>query len=216
MTTRLQVEHPITEMVTGVDLVRWQIRIARGERLDLDPARVLTPTGHAIECRVYAEDPDNNFLPSPGRIQQLRVPTGPGIRDDSGATPGLDVPIFYDPMISKLIAWAEDRPGAIARMRRALAEYLVSGIKTTLPFFRWLLEQPEFRSGQFHTTYLDEVLKARNGLPFVQASALDEDLAAVAAVLNVTLSRGSISTTSGEARLSPGRWTAQARAEALR
>jgi acetyl-CoA carboxylase biotin carboxylase subunit len=216
MNTRLQVEHPITEMVTGVDLVRWQIRIARGERLDLDPARVLTPTGHAIECRVYAEDPDNNFLPSPGRIQQLRVPTGPGIRDDSGATPGLDVPIFYDPMISKLIAWAEDRPGAIARMRRALAEYLVSGIKTTLPFFRWLLEQPEFRSGQFHTTYLDEVLKARNGLPFVQASALDEDLAAVAAVLNVTLSRGSISTASGEARLSPGRWTAQARAEALR
>jgi len=92
-------------MVTGLDLVRWQIRIARGERLDLDPDRLLRPNGHAIECRIYAEDPDNNFLPSPGRIQQLRVPAGPGIRDDSGATAGLDVPIFYDPMISKLVAW---------------------------------------------------------------------------------------------------------------
>ncbi len=110
MNTRLQVEHPITEMVTGIDLVRWQIRIAQGERLDLDPARLLSPLGHAIECRIYAEDPDNGFLPSPGRIAQLRAPGGPGVRDDSGASAGLDVPIFYDPMISKLVAWAEDRP----------------------------------------------------------------------------------------------------------
>ncbi len=217
MNTRLQVEHPITEMVTGVDLVRWQIRIARGERLDLDPARVLTPMGHAIECRIYAEDPDNQFLPSPGRIQQLRVPSGPGIRDDSGAAAGLDVPIFYDPMISKLIAWAEDRPSAIARMRRALSEYVVSGIKTTLPFFRWLLDQPEFRTGQFHTTYLDQVLKERNGLPFVEASPLQEDLAAVAAALNVTLSPGSIAAAPGGTRLAaPDRWKERARAEALR
>jgi len=136
MNTRLQVEHPITEMVSGVDLVRWQIRIARGEPLDVDPERALAPGGHAIECRIYAEDPDNNFLPSPGRILQLRAPAGPGIRDDSGATAGLDVPIFYDPMISKLVAWAEDRPLAIARMRRALGEYLVAGIRTTVPFFR--------------------------------------------------------------------------------
>ncbi len=135
MNTRLQVEHPITEMVTGLDLVRWQIRIARGERLTIDPARVLQPIGHAIECRIYAEDPDNGFLPSPGRILALRAPSGPGVRDDSGATAGLDVPIFYDPMISKLIAWAEDRPHAIARMRRALAEYLVVGIKTTAAVF---------------------------------------------------------------------------------
>src|SRR5207249_6809044 len=133
MNARLQVEHPITEAVTGLDLVRWQIRIARGERLDIDPARALTPYGHAIECRIYAEDPDNNFLPSPGRIQQLSLPAGPGIRDDSGAAAGLDVPIFYDPMISKLIAWAEDRPRAVARMRRALREYLVVGIQTTVP-----------------------------------------------------------------------------------
>ena len=166
MNTRLQVEHPVTEMVTGLDLVRWQIRIARGERLDVDPEAVLAPIGHAIECRVYAEDPDNNFLPSPGRIGHLRTPAGPGIRDESGTGAGLDVPIFYDPLISKLVAWAEDRPHAIARMRRALGEYLVTGIKTTLPFFGWLLAQPEFLEGRFHTTYLDDVLKARNGRPF--------------------------------------------------
>src|SRR5438094_1937931 len=144
MNTRLQVEHPITEMVTGLDLVQWQIRIAQGEHLDIDAERVLSPIGHAIECRIYAEDPDNGFLPSPGRILQLRPPSGPGIRDDSGATEGLDVPIFYDPLISKLIAWAEDRPQAIARMRRALGEYLVTGIRTTVPFFTWLFAPTEF------------------------------------------------------------------------
>src|ERR1043166_2883897 len=110
MNTRLQVEHPITEAVTGLDLVRWQIRIARGDRFDVDPARLVTPYGHAIECRVYAEDPDNNFLPSPGHIADLRPPAGPGIRDDSGVLAGDDVPIFYDSMISKLIPWAEERP----------------------------------------------------------------------------------------------------------
>src|SRR5215467_7416790 len=150
MNTRLQVEHPITEAVTGLDLVRWQIRIANGEALTLDPERLLRPQGHAIECRIYAEDPDNGFLPSPGRILELRAPGGPGIRDDSGAQAGFEVPIYYDAMISKLIAWAEDRPAAIARMRRALGEYAVSGIKTTLPFFAWLLAQPEFIAGRFH------------------------------------------------------------------
>ena len=117
MNTRLQVEHPITEMVTGLDLVRWQLRIARGERLDIDPLQAVTPRGHAIECRVYAEDPDSHFMPSPGRITRLRAPAGPGVRDDSGITPGLSVPIEYDAMISKLCAWAPDRPAAIARIR---------------------------------------------------------------------------------------------------
>jgi acetyl-CoA carboxylase biotin carboxylase subunit len=217
MNTRLQVEHPITEMVTGVDLVRWQIRIARGERLDLNADRLLTPSGHAIECRIYAEDPDNGFLPSPGRIQVLRVPSGPGIRDDSGATAGLDVPIFYDPMISKLVAWAEDRPLAIARMRRALGEYLVTGIKTTVPFFKWLLAQPAFLDGRFHTTYLDELLKERNGRPFVEASPDQEEIAAIAAALEAAL------TPSARAGQSPaggepvaGRWRTQARVEGLR
>jgi acetyl-CoA carboxylase, biotin carboxylase subunit len=219
MNTRLQVEHPITEMVTGVDLVRWQIRIASGERLDLDPERLLRPHGHAIECRIYAEDPDNNFLPSPGRIQQLRVPAGPGIRDDSGATAGLDVPIFYDPMISKLVAWAEDRPLAVARMQRALGEYLVSGIKTTVPFFTWLLAQPEFQAGRFHTTYLDEVLKTRNGRPFVEAPPDVEEIAAMAAALEAVMSPSALAAGASEARpgtASPRRWRAQARAEGLR
>lgn len=219
MNTRLQVEHPVTEMVTGVDLVRWQIRIARGERLDLDPARLLTPIGHAVECRIYAEDPDNGFLPSPGRILQLRAPAGPGIRDDSGATAGLDVPIYYDPMISKLIAWAEDRPQAIARMRRALGEYVVSGIKTTVPFFSWLLEQPDFLSGRFHTTTLDEILKTRNGRPFVEPDETAGDVAAIAAALQTLMSPGAVAGARAEVRvptsLSRGGWKAQARAEGL-
>jgi acetyl-CoA carboxylase biotin carboxylase subunit len=217
MNTRLQVEHPITEMVTGLDLVRWQIRIARGERLDLDPAPLLRPNGHAIECRIYAEDPDNNFLPSPGRIQQLRVPAGPGIRDDSGATAGLDVPIFYDPMISKLVAWAEDRPFAIARMRRALGEYLVTGIRTTVPFFSWLLSQPDFQAGRFHTTYLDDVLKARNGRPFVESSPAVEEIAAVAAAREAVMSPSALAVDAPDADgLRAGRWRAQARTEGVR
>jgi acetyl-CoA carboxylase biotin carboxylase subunit len=187
MNTRLQVEHPITEMVTGVDLVQWQIRIARGDRLDLDPDALLTPKGHAIECRVYAEDPDNNFLPSPGRIVALRAPAGPGIREDSGAVAGSDVPIFYDPLISKLVAWAGDRPAAIARMRRALGECVVAGVKTTLPFFAWLLEQPEFVAGAFHTTTLDEMLRGRNGRPFAEPSLEIEEIAVAAAALQTAL-----------------------------
>jgi acetyl-CoA carboxylase, biotin carboxylase subunit len=218
MNTRLQVEHPITEMVTGLDLVRWQIRIARGERLDVDPARLLTPGGHAIECRIYAEDPDNSFLPSPGRIGQLRVPAGPGIRDDSGASAGLDVPIFYDPMISKLVAWAEDRPLAIARMRRALSEYVVTGIKTTLPFFTWLLAEPAFIEGRFHTAYLDEVLRSRSGRSFVEPAADVEEVAAIAAALQAVLSPGALApepSSGGEPPVAR-RWRSQARLAGLR
>jgi len=225
MNTRLQVEHPVTEMVTGIDLVRWQLRIARGEKLTLDPQQLLTPRGHALECRIYAEDPDNNFLPSPGRIQHLRVPAGPGIRDDSGATAGLEVPIFYDPMISKLIAWAEDRPAAVARMQRALGEYVVAGIKTTVPFFTWLLAQPEFHRGDFHTTYLDEILASRNGRPFVEPNADDEELAVVAAALQAAMSPRAASATSaartaatpaGPMPAGPLRWKLRARIEGLR
>ena len=183
MNTRLQVEHPITEMVTGIDLVQWQIRVARGERLDLDPAAMLTPAGHAIECRIYAEDPDSGFLPSPGRISAMRVPNGPGIRDDSGTEAGADVPIFYDPMISKLIAWGEDRPQAIARMRRALREYDVLGIKTTVPFFKWMLDQPDFLAARFHTSYLDDVLRAREGRPFTTVDEKLVDIAVIAAAI---------------------------------
>ena len=120
MNTRLQVEHPVTEMVTGLDLVHWQIRIARGERLDVDPERALTPHGHAIECRIYAEDPDQGFMPSPGLIRGLR-PAAAGVRDDGGVSAGYTVPVFYDSMIAKLIAWGASRPEAVDRMARALA-----------------------------------------------------------------------------------------------
>ena len=218
MNTRLQVEHPITEMVTSLDLVQWQIRIARGEKLDLDPAALLAPRGHAIECRIYAEDPDNNFLPSPGRIVSLRTPNGPGIRDDSAASAGLDVPIFYDPLMSKLIAWAGSRPLAIARMRRALDEYVVAGIKTTVPFFTWLLAQPEFVAGRFHTTYLDEILASRNGRPFVELSAEVEEIAAIAAAIHTMLSApaNGHGGNGGNGRTATGRWKTDARLEGLR
>ncbi|MCA1583373.1 MAG: acetyl-CoA carboxylase biotin carboxylase subunit [Acidobacteria bacterium] len=213
MNTRLQVEHPITEMVTGVDLVRWQIRIARGERLDLDAEAMLEPRGHAIECRIYAEDPDNNFLPSPGRIQRLRVPHGPGVRDDGGVEDGGDVPLFYDPMISKLITWGEDRPQALARMRRALAEYEVHGIKTTIPFFRWVLDDEDFLAGRFDTTFIDRKLGERNGTPLHEAPAEVEALAAVAAALHVA-TRPDPSPQAAAARTR--RWAGAGRAEALR
>ena len=218
MNTRLQVEHPITEAVTGIDLVQWQIRIARGEHLDIDPQQALTPRGHAIECRIYAEDPDNNFLPSPGRIAELRAPSGPGVRDDSGASAGLDVPIYYDPMISKLVAWADDRPRALARMRRALDEYLVTGIQTTLPFFQWLLAQPAFVAGRFHTTYLDEVLATRQGRSFLEAGADEAEIAAIAAAMHVLLSPADATSFAGGAPVSPRaeRWKARARIDALR
>jgi acetyl-CoA carboxylase biotin carboxylase subunit len=221
MNTRLQVEHPITEMVAGLDLVQWQIRIARGERLDLDPEGLLTPKGHAIECRIYAEDPDNHFLPSPGRILALRAPAGPGIRDDSGVTAGNEVPIFYDPLISKLVAWAEDRPRAIARARRAIGEYVVGGIKTTLPFFAWLLDRPEFAAGRFHTAFLDEVLASPNRRPFVEPGPGVEDVAVMAAALQAMLSPGATAEVGSEKGVRPlvgaasGRWKDRARLEGV-
>jgi acetyl-CoA carboxylase biotin carboxylase subunit len=183
MNTRLQVEHPVTEMVTQLDLVAWQIRIARGERLTIDPARAVTPQGHAIECRIYAEDPDAKFMPSPGLIEYLRAPAGPGIRDDSGVDSGFEVPIFYDSMISKLIAWGDDRDTAIARMQRALSEYQVRGIKTTIPFFKWLLETDDFRAARFDTTSLDRELSTRAGKPFVEVREAGEEVAVIAAAL---------------------------------
>jgi acetyl-CoA carboxylase biotin carboxylase subunit len=159
MNTRLQVEHPVTEMVTGVDLVKAQIRIARGEPLPFRQED-LVQRGHALECRVYAEDPDAGFLPSPGRIATLRTPAGPGVRDDSGVYEGWEVPIHYDSLISKLVVWAEDRDEAVRRMRRAISEYRVLGIATTLPFFDRVLRHPAFRSGTFDTSFVDTAFAA--------------------------------------------------------
>ena len=155
MNTRLQVEHPVTELVTGLDLVHWQLKIAAGERLTLGQEDVRW-RGSAIEYRVYAEDPSMNFLPSPGKIIQLREPSGPGVRLDSGVYPGWTVPMEYDPLLAKLAVWAEDRPTAIARLERAIDEYSVAGIKTNLSFFRHLLADPEFGAGRLHTGFIDE------------------------------------------------------------
>jgi acetyl-CoA carboxylase, biotin carboxylase subunit len=211
MNTRLQVEHPVTEMVTGVDLVMWQIRIARGERLTLDAEALLSPRGHAVECRIYAEDPDTGFMPSPGRIVGLRVPHGPGVRDDSGAYEGGEVPIFYDPLISKLITWGDTRDHALARMRRALAEYEVRGIKTTIPFFQWVLEEEDFIAGRFDTGYIDRKLSARNGAPLRVPSAEQQDLAVIAAAIAL-LSRPAAAAPATAALAS--RWKERARIEA--
>jgi acetyl-CoA carboxylase biotin carboxylase subunit len=213
MNTRLQVEHPVTEMVTGVDLVAWQIRIARGEKLTLDPESLLTPRGHAIECRVYAEDPDSNFMPSPGKITGLRVPHGPGVRDDSGAYEGGEVPIFYDPMISKLITWGETRSHALARMRRALAEYEVRGIKTTIPFFQWVLDDEDFIAGRFDTGFIDRKLGGRNGEPLRTPTEEQHELAAIAAAL-AQMTRPTKARPVADH--SSSRWKNQARWDAMR
>jgi len=157
MNTRLQVEHPVTEMVTGLDLVKEQLRVAAGERLAFGQEDVPL-TGHAIEFRINAEDPDNDFFPSPGEIPHIELPGGPGVRIDSAAYPGYAVPPFYDSLVAKLIVWGADREEAIARGRRALDEYRLEGIKTTIPLHRRLLEWESFSSGAYHTGSLQALL----------------------------------------------------------
>jgi acetyl-CoA carboxylase biotin carboxylase subunit len=160
MNTRLQVEHPVTELVTGLDLVHLQIRIANGERLPFAQDDV-TIRGHAIECRIYAEDPDNNYFPSPGKITLLLAPSGPGIRRDSGMYEGWTVPMDYDPLLAKLIGYGTDREQAIGRLTRALSEYFVGGIKTNISLFRRILRDPNFRAAKLDTGFLDRMLKQR-------------------------------------------------------
>jgi acetyl-CoA carboxylase biotin carboxylase subunit len=155
MNTRLQVEHAVTERVVGIDLVKAQIEIAAGGYLPWRQRHIIQ-TGHAIECRIYAEDPENDFMPYPGRIEGLRLPEGMGLRNDCGVYEGAEVPIYYDPMIAKLITWGENRVEAILRMRRALREYQVRGIKTNIAFNQWILRHPRFMSGDFSTSFIDE------------------------------------------------------------
>ena len=155
MNTRLQVEHPVTEMVTGLDLVREQLLIAAGREMTLQKS-VECFIGHAIECRIYAENPDDNFAPSPGIVHHIRQPGGPGIREDGGIAAGNEITLFYDPMISKLCAWAPDRPTTIDRMIRALSEYELQGIHSTIPFLIRVLEHPRFRKGDFTTDFIRE------------------------------------------------------------
>jgi acetyl-CoA carboxylase biotin carboxylase subunit len=177
MNTRLQVEHPVTELVTGEDLVKLQIQIAQGERLPFAQGD-LAQRGHALECRIYAEDPDQGFLPSPGRIAVLRAPGGPGIREDTGFCEGDEVPIHYDALISKLVSHGRDRAEALARMRRALGEYTILGIKTTLALYGRILSHPDFVAGNFDTSFVDRILGESR-----EASADSAEIVAVAAAI---------------------------------
>jgi acetyl-CoA carboxylase biotin carboxylase subunit len=182
---RLQVEHPVTEIVYGVDLVEAQLRVAAGEKLWLKQEQ-LVPQGHAIECRITAEDPEKNFMPCPGRIDAVRKPTGPGVRDDSAVVAGTVIPIEYDPMIAKLIAFGVDRDQAIRRMRRSLEEYRLDGITTNIAFLRKLMSHPGFVAGELHTGVL-----AAEGKDLVhpQPHPWIEEVAVVAASIHAYRSR---------------------------
>jgi acetyl-CoA carboxylase, biotin carboxylase subunit len=182
--TRLQVEHPVTEQVTGLDLVKLQIAIAAGHRLPF-AWETITPRGHAMEVRLYAEDPANNFFPSPGKILSQHVPSGPGIRVDEGVFEGWTVPMDYDPLLSKLIAWGNSREETIARLRRGLEEYSVTGIKTNTALFRRILSEPDFLRAEIHTTWLDELLQRPQhpGDSGAHGDANGADAAAIAAAL---------------------------------
>jgi len=183
MNTRLQVEHPITERVVGVDLVKQQISIANNEMLQLKQED-LTQRGHAIECRIYAEDAENNFMPSPGKIKHLSEPLGLGIRHDGYVYKGFEIPIFYDPMISKLIVWAETREEAIKRMKRALYNYKITGIKTSIKFLERILETPDFVNGQYNTHFIEDNFDFLMDPKKYEGD--NEDIAIITAFLNYT------------------------------
>ena len=209
MNTRLQVEHPVTEEVWGVDLAAAMIRIALGEPIPFEPG-ALRPRGHAIECRVYAEDPRRGFAPSPGTIRSLRLPEGPGVRNDVGVEAGSVVPIDYDPMLGKLVVHAEDRPRAIARLARALDDFEVTGVETTLPLFRSLVRDAEFRDAAFDVQWLDR--RIENGL-LAERSATPEDVSLAAALMAAS---GTPAAPSAGAEPYESVWRRVARREALR
>jgi acetyl-CoA carboxylase, biotin carboxylase subunit len=216
MNTRLQVEHPVTELITGLDLVREMVLIAQGEKLPFVQSD-LVARGAAIQCRVYAEDPASGFLPSPGKIQRLVTPAGPGVRDDGGAYPGSEVSSFYDPLVSKLCVWAPTRERAVMRMRRALREYIVTGIRTNLAFHEKLFAHPDFVAGNYDTGFIERHKDQLLGYPLVP----DADREAVAVAIALAAARieratGATAAKAGEtgSRLSP--WVAQHRARTLR
>jgi acetyl/propionyl-CoA carboxylase alpha subunit len=185
---RLQVEHPVTELVTGLDLVREQLRVAAGLPLSVTQEQI-SFRGHAIEARITAEDPLNHFLPASGRVAALRDPAGPGVRLDSALYDGMDIPLYYDSLLAKLICWGEDRAEAMARLRRALDEYVIAGVRTTVPFARWLLDQPRFAAGDFSTNFIAETWDADEAARQLAANSGDggdiplEEIAALAAAL---------------------------------
>jgi len=215
--TRLQVEHPVTEQVTGLDLVKLQIAIAAGHRLPF-AWESITPRGHAMEVRLYAEDPDNNFFPSPGKILSRHVPSGPGIRLDDGVYEGWTVPNDYDPLLSKLIAWGNSREETIARLRRALEEYTVTGIKTNAGLFRRILDEPDFLRGEIHTKWLDELLRRprlASSLAYDNQQRSAASAVAIAAAIwqaNQSDKQASLPTSSAD---QPSRWKLEGRREQL-
>ena len=215
MNTRLQVEHPVTELVTGLDLVHMQLRVASGEKLALKQEDVQL-RGHAMECRIYAEDPDNNFFPSPGKITRLIAPSGPGIREDSGISEGWTVPLDYDPMLAKLIAYAPSREQAIQRLLRALDEYFIGGIKTNVALFRRILQNEDFAAGRMDTGMLDRMLTSGSG----KVTAADDSMKKMAALAAALFAmNGSSNGSRGAAAVAledAGKWHRSARAEALR
>ncbi|MGC2448666.1 MAG: acetyl-CoA carboxylase biotin carboxylase subunit [Candidatus Sulfotelmatobacter sp.] len=222
MNTRLQVEHPVTELITGLDLVHLQIHIANGERLPFTQQDV-TIRGHAIECRIYAEDPDNNYFPSPGKITLLLLPSGPGIRRDSGMYEGWTVPMDYDPLLAKLIGYGTDREQAISRLTRALNEYFVGGIKTNISLFRRILNHPDFRAAKLDTGFLDRLLQQKNEPPDSQSDAEATEVAVIAAGMFAAL--GSAAAGANERSATdgprvkvdpPSNWKAVGRREQLR
>ncbi len=178
MNTRLQVEHPVTEMITGLDLVEWQIRIARGEKLSMLQSD-LSIQGHALELRVYAEDPLNNFLPSVGTLMRYRPPVGAGIRVDDGYTEGMDVPIYYDPMLAKLVTYGASRAEAIQRMKEAIAAYEIEGVATTLPFGRFVMDHPAFITAEFDTNFVKQYF---NPQALLDGQSGDAEVAAILAL----------------------------------
>jgi acetyl-CoA carboxylase biotin carboxylase subunit len=204
MNTRLQVEHPVTELITGIDLVHLQIHVAQGHPLPFRQED-LRHHGAAIECRVYAEDP-LKFLPSPGRITRLRTPAGPGVRNDSGVYEGADISMFYDPMISKLAVWAETRAEAILKMARALSEYQVTGIKTNLPFHRRVMQEPDFVRGVYDTSYI-ESHKATLLAPYT-ANPDDALLAVQAAAIAAASASETIAAATTSSSVEPSAWRA--------
>jgi acetyl-CoA carboxylase biotin carboxylase subunit len=212
MNTRVQVEHPTTEMVTGVDIVKEQIRIASGERLQFNQEDIVL-RGAAIECRIYAEDPEQNFLPSPGKISTLRTPSGPGIRDDSGIYQGFEVPVFYDSLLSKLVSWGRNREEAIERMKRALEEYLVVGIKTTIPFYQQVLRTPAFQKGNVTTSFIDDFFKDRK---IIEASSYLNSAVAAAAISEYERLTSGFSQVPDHAQKKMNTWKILGRKEGLR
>jgi acetyl-CoA carboxylase, biotin carboxylase subunit len=206
---RLQVEHPVTEQVTGLDLVKLQIAIAAGHRLPF-AWETITPRGHAMEVRLYAEDPDNNFFPSPGRILTRNAPTGPGIRLDEGVYEGYTVPLEYDPLLSKVIAWGNSREETIARLRRALDEYTITGIRTNVSLFRRILSEPDFLKGEIHTNWLDELL-ARPRPRATSPRPGTEEVCAIAAAFWVATQSSGLPLPVPHVQAGPSRWKTEGR-----